>query len=42
MIDASEWEAVSPGASEAELDQREQVAEKRYTTAEVLAYLGKL
>jgi hypothetical protein len=41
-IDMSEWEAVSPAASEEELDRREQAGEKRYTTAEVLARLEKL
>jgi hypothetical protein len=41
-IDMSEWEPVSPAASEEELDRREQANEKRYTTAEVLAYLEKL
>jgi hypothetical protein len=41
-IDMSEWEPVSPAASEEELDRREQSNEKRYTTAEVLAYLEKL
>jgi hypothetical protein len=41
-IDLSEWEPVSPAASEEELDRREQAGEKRYTTAEVLAYLEKL
>jgi hypothetical protein len=42
LIDPAEWEPVSPAASEAELDRREQAKEKRYTTAEVLAYLEKL
>ena len=42
LIDPSEWEPVSPAASEAELDRREQANEKRYTTAEVLAYLENL
>jgi hypothetical protein len=41
-IDMSEWEPVSPAASEEELDRREQAGEKRYSTAEVLAYLEKL
>jgi hypothetical protein len=41
-IDPSEWEALSPGVSEEELDRRERSGEKRYTTAEVLAYLEKL
>ena len=39
LIDLSQWEPVSPEASEEELDRREQAGEKRYTTAEVLAYL---
>jgi hypothetical protein len=42
LIDPSEWEPVSPEASEEELDRREKANEKRYTTAEVLAYLEKL
>jgi hypothetical protein len=42
LIDPTEWEPVSPGASEEELDRREQANEKRYTTAEVLAHLEKL
>jgi hypothetical protein len=42
LIDPSEWEPVSPEASEEELNRREQSNEKRYTTAEVLAYLEKL
>jgi hypothetical protein len=41
-IDLSGWEAVSPPASEEELDRREQADEKEYTTAEVIAYLEKL
>jgi len=41
-IDMSEWEPVTPAASEEELDRREQSNEKRYTIAEVLAYLEKL
>ena len=40
LIDSSEWEPVSPPASEEELDRREQAGEKRYTTADVLARLG--
>jgi len=40
LIDLSEWEAVSPEASEEELDRRERANEKRYTTAEVLAFLS--
>ncbi len=42
LIDLSLWEPVSPEASEEELDRREKSNEKRYTTAEVLAYLEKL
>ena len=41
-LDPSEWEVVGPEASEEELDRRERSNEKRYTTAEVLAYLEKL
>jgi hypothetical protein len=41
-INMAEWEAVSPAASEEELDRREQANEKRYTTSEVLDYLEKL
>jgi hypothetical protein len=41
-VDMSEWEPISPDVSEEELDRREQSNEKRYTTAEVLAYLEKL
>jgi len=41
LVDVSEWEPVSPAASEEELDRREQAGEKRYTTAEVLARLEK-
>jgi hypothetical protein len=40
-IDPSEWEPVSPAASEEELDRREQETES-YTTEEVLAYLKSL
>jgi len=42
LIDPSEWEPISPPASEAELDRREKANEKRYSTAEVLAHLEKL
>ncbi len=42
LIDMSEWEPVSPGISEAELDRRAKSTGKRYTTAEVLAHLEKL
>jgi hypothetical protein len=41
-IDMSEWEPISPDVSEEELDRRQNSKEKRYTTAEVLAYLEKL
>jgi hypothetical protein len=42
LIDLSQWEPVSTPASEEELNRREQANQKRYTTAEVLAYLEKL
>jgi hypothetical protein len=42
VIDMSEWEPLTPEVSEEELDRRERSNEKRYTTAEVLAYLEKL
>jgi len=42
QVDMSEWEPISPDVSEEELDRRERSNEKRYTTAEVLAYLEKL
>jgi hypothetical protein len=41
-LDLSDWEPVSPAASEEELDRREKAGEKRYTTTEVLAYLERL
>jgi hypothetical protein len=41
-IDLSEWEPISPDISEEELRRREQSNEKRYTTAEVIAYLESL
>jgi len=41
VIDLSEWEPLSPDISEEELERRSNSAEKRYTTAEVLANLGK-
>ena len=41
-IDMSELEFASPDVSEEELDRREKSNEKRYTTAEVLAYLERL
>ena len=40
-IDMSEWEPVSPAASEEELDRREQ-SEEWYTTEQVLAHLKSL
>ena len=40
--DISEYEPVTPEVSEEELDRRARSNEKRYTTAEVLAYLEKL
>jgi hypothetical protein len=40
-IDMSEWEPVTPEASEEELDRREQETEW-YTTEEVLAHLKSL
>jgi hypothetical protein len=42
LIDISDWEPLSPEATEEELDLRERAGEKRYTTAEVLAHLEKL
>lgn len=42
LIDLSVWEALSPEASEEELDQRAKSKEKRYTTAEVRAHLENL
>jgi hypothetical protein len=41
-IDITEWEPVSPAASEEELDRREQAHEKPYATVEVLVLLEKL
>lgn len=38
-VDFSQWEPVSPGASEEELDRRARSSERRYSTAEVLAHL---
>jgi hypothetical protein len=40
--DLSQYEPLVPQVSEDELDRRERSNEKRYTTAEVLAYLEKL
>lgn len=42
VADLSEWEPITPDASEEELDRREASNQKRYTTAEVLAHLEKL
>ena len=42
LIDLSEWEPVTPEASEEELDRREKSNQRRYTTAEVLAHLDAL
>jgi hypothetical protein len=41
LVNMSEWEPVSAGASEEELDRREQSTEW-YSTAEVLAHLKSL
>jgi len=41
LIDLSEWEPVSPEASEEELDRREQ-SDEWYTTEQVLAHLKSL
>ena len=38
----SRWEPISPEISEEELDRRQNSEERRYTTAEVLAYLENL
>jgi hypothetical protein len=42
LIDLSEWEPVTPEASEEELDRRERAGEKRYSTQEVLDHLERL
>lgn len=42
LVDLSQYEQWEPPISEEELRRREQSGEKRYTTAEVLAYLEKL
>ena len=42
VFDPSDWEAVTPEVSEEELDMREQANEKRFTTAEAIAYLESL
>jgi hypothetical protein len=41
-VDLAQYEPWEPPISEEELQRREQGNEKRYTTAEVLAYLEKL
>ncbi len=41
-IDLSEWEFLTPDISDEELERRRNSNERRYTTAEVLAYLEKL
>ena len=41
-VDLSEYEPFEPQISEEELERRMNSNEKRYTTAEVLAYLEKL
>jgi hypothetical protein len=41
-IDLSQWEPVSPGVSEEELDRRAGANERRYSTADVLAHLSQL
>jgi hypothetical protein len=41
IVDMSEWEAVTPEASEEELDRREK-SDVWYTTEQVLAHLQKL
>ena len=41
LVDMSEWEPVSPGASEEELDRRAK-SNEWYTTEEVLSHLKKL
>jgi hypothetical protein len=41
-VDPSEYEPWEPHFSEEELQKQEQSNEKRYTTAEVLAYLESL
>jgi hypothetical protein len=42
LIDQSEWEPLTPEASEDELDRRAKSSEKRHTIAQVLAHLEKL
>lgn len=38
-VELSQWEPISPGVSEEELDRRARSNEHRYSTAEVLAHL---
>jgi hypothetical protein len=40
--DLTDWVPVMPEVSEAELDRREASAERRYSTAEVVAHLERL
>lgn len=42
VLDLSQYEPCEPPITEEELQRLEQSKEKRYTTAEVLAYLEKL
>jgi hypothetical protein len=41
LIDLSKWQPLTPDVTEEELDRRKQSNEKRYSTAEVPAYLEK-
>lgn len=41
-IDLAEWEALTPGVSEEELDRRSHSSDKRYSTAEVMKHLESL
>ena len=41
-VDLSQYEPLEPQISREEMQRRKQSKEKRYTTAEVLAYLEKL
>jgi hypothetical protein len=42
LLNAAEWEPLSPDISEEELKRRSTSDEKRYTTAQVLAHLDRL
>ena len=42
IFDPSKWEMVGPEVTDEELERRANSNERRYTTAEVLAYLEKL